>query len=326
MSFLPDIAGNTHLLTELQQMRRQNHLPHALLLQGEKGCGKKMIAKWFSMLVLCEQEGNAPCGVCRNCRLIAENAHPDILSAQHSGKRMGYSVETIREIRKEVGILPNNGNMRIFIFSDADGMSVQAQNALLKSVEEPPAHACFVFTVESMGTLLPTLLSRMTAMNVFPVSPEESAAALQRLGFPEQDIQSAVARYEGNIGKCITYLSDETTRTNVETASELTLALASQNEYELLRLLSDAAADKDSLRQILLLTDAQIRDAAVLSLEGTFARLGCDKKAAETLSVRLTVRRTAKMHEAILQALENLESNVSAMLTATTLCSVLTEC
>ena len=64
-----------------------------------------------------------------------------MITAQHSGKRIGFSVETVREIRREAGILPNNGAMRVFIFPDADGMSVQAQNALLKSVEEPPPHA-----------------------------------------------------------------------------------------------------------------------------------------------------------------------------------------
>ena len=65
---MPEVAGNVQLLSEFRQMRRQNHLPHALLLHGERGCGKKLIAKWFSMLVLCEDGENAPCGKCKSCR------------------------------------------------------------------------------------------------------------------------------------------------------------------------------------------------------------------------------------------------------------------
>lgn len=325
MSTLPQIAGNQALLSELRLMRQQNHLPHALLLHGERGCGKKLLAKWFSMLVLCENAGDAPCGTCRSCRLAAEDQHPDVMIAQHSGKRMGFSVETVREIRKEAGVLPNNGDMRVFVFPDADGMSVQAQNALLKSVEEPPAHACFVFTAETIGALLPTLLSRMTALNVFPVSAGECAEALVQRGYDGDAIQAAVSHYEGNIGKCIAYLEDENARQAAESAAALTAALALQNEYELLRLLTAAASDKDQLKRVLLLLDAQLRDASVMKLDAHLQRLGCDRKTAEALSARLTPRRTVKMHDAILEALADLEGNVGAVLTATALCTVLAE-
>lgn len=325
MNTLPKIAGNAQLLSELRLMRQQNHLPHALLLHGERGCGKKLLAKWFSMLVLCENSDTAPCGTCRSCRLAAEEQHPDVMTAQHSGKKMGFSVDTVREIRREAGILPNNGEMRVFIFPDADGMSVQAQNALLKSVEEPPPHACFVFTAETVGALLPTLLSRMTTMSVYPVSSGECAEALVQRGYSGDDIQAAVSRYEGNIGKCIAYLSDESARITAETAAALTAALAAQNEYEVLRLLTAAASDKERFRSILLLLDAQIRDASVMTLDGQYRRLGCDRASAEALSSRLTPRRTVQMHEAILEALRDLDGNVGAVLTATALCTVFAE-
>ena len=322
---LPVIAGNEQLRADLQLMRRQNHLPHALLLHGERGCGKKTLAKWFSMLVLCEDAEHAPCGQCKSCRLIAEDAHPDVLYAEHSGKRGGFSVETVREIRSEAAILPNNGDMRIFLFTDADGMSIQAQNALLKSVEEPPAHACFVFTAETIGTLLPTLLSRMTAKAVFPVSESECVTALTRLSYSAEEIQSAVSRFGGNIGKCIGYLSDEMQRQAAETAAGLTSALAQVNEYELLRLLTAAAADKDLLRRTLELFDMQIRDAAVHSLEGEFRLMGCDRGASEALAGRLSPRRAMRMHGAIAEAFADLESNVGAALTVTALCAALCE-
>ena len=320
---MPEIVGNAQLRADLQTMRRGNHLPHALLLHGERGCGKKLLAKWFAMLVLCEHPEQAPCGQCRACRLVQEDAHPDVMWAEHSGKRMGFTVDTVREIRREAAVLPNNGEMRVFLFADADGMSIQAQNALLKSVEEPPAHSCFVFTTETVGALLPTLLSRMTAKAVFPVSEGECVAALTRLSYPADDVQAAVSRFGGNIGRCIAYLSDEMQRKAAETAAALTAALAQVDEYTLLQLLTAAAADKDLLRRTLELLDMQIRDAAVFSLNGEFRRLGCDRAAADALSARLSPRRAMRMHGAITEAFADLESNVGAVLTATALCAAL---
>lgn len=320
---VPQIAGNQQLLDDLRKYRRSGRLPHALLLQGGRGCGKKTAAKWFAMLVLCEDDAHAPCGVCKSCRLLADGVHPDLYTAEHSGKKMGFSVETVREVRREAAVLPNNGEKRIFLFPDADGMSVQAQNALLKSVEEPPAHACFIFTAETAGALLPTLLSRMTVKTLYPVTPEECTAALTARGYAPADVSAAVSRFEGNIGKCIDYLEDSGLRAAADTAAEITAALAGQNEYELLRLLTGAAADRDLLRQTLLLLDAQLRDAAVLRLDGDAARLGCDRKTAQAL--RLTPRRMMRMHGAVSEALDDLEGNVGAVLAVTALCAALTE-
>ena len=322
----PEIAGNAQLLRDLQHIRRSGHLPHALLLHGERGCGKKLIADWFVRLALCERPENAPCGECRNCRLVRDHAHPDVLYAEHSGKRMGFSVETVRMIRAEAAILPNNGDLRIFLFTDADGMSIQAQNALLKSVEEPPPHALFLFTAETLGSLLPTLLSRMTAKAVFPVQADECVRSLTARGYAQSDAENAAARFGGNIGKCLAYLSDETTRKAAETAAALTAALAAQNEYDVLRLLTSAAADKDQLHRTLELLDAQLRDAAVLALTDSPVRLGCDAAAAQALALRLTPRRALKMHGAVSEAFADLDSNVGGVLTVTALCAALMSC
>ena len=320
---VPQIAGNAQLLSELRQMKQKSHLPHALLLHGPEGCGKKLIAEWFAMLVLCEEPGAAPCGHCKSCRLVRSPAHPDVTAAEHSGKRGGFSVETVRQIRADAAILPNNGDMRIFMFCDADGMSVQAQNALLKSVEEPPAHACFVFTAQVPGVLLPTLLSRMTAKAVFPVTRSECIEALTRRGYPADDIQAAASRFDGNIGRCITYLEDSTVREATDRTAALTAALADQNEYELLRLLTAAAAEKEQLRKTLELLDIQIRDAALMTLNGDFSFMGCDRDSAQRLSVRLTPRRTSRLHGAIAGAFADLDGNVGAVLTVTALCAAL---
>ena len=324
-SEIPVIAGNAELLSEFRQMKQNRRLPHALLLHGEHGCGKKLIAGWFARLVLCENTADAPCGQCRSCRLLLNNAHPDLMIAEHSGKKMGFSVETVRTVRREAAIVPNSGDMRIFMFPDADEMSVQAQNALLKSVEEPPAHACFIFTAESVGALLPTLLSRMTAKAVYPVTRGECITALTKRGYADSDIQAAVQRFDGNIGKCLEYLEDSDLRAAADRAAELSRRLAEMNEYEMLRLLTEAAADKEHLRRTLELLDAQIRDAVMLTLSGDFSRIGCDREGAEMLSKRLSARRADRLHGAITEAFADLDGNVGAVLTVTALCAAMME-
>lgn len=322
---VPAIAGNTRLLEELRQMKEKQHLPHALLLHGPKGCGKKLIAKWYTMLALCEAQQHAPCGRCRSCRLLLEDAHPDVTYAEHSGKRGGFSVETARGIRKEAGILPSSGALRVFLFTDADGMTVQAQNALLKSVEEPLPHACFVFTAETAGALLPTLRSRMTAEAVFPVTEEESQSALLRLGISPSDARQAVGRFGGNIGKCIAYLQDPAMQQAAEYAASLTAALAAHNEYAMLKLLTAASADREQFRRTLEMFDLQLRDAAVYTLRSGPDRLGCDADAAGQLASAMTPARAEKLHGAVLEAIADLEGNVGAGLAAAALCTALAE-
>jgi hypothetical protein len=165
----------------------------------------------------------------------------------------------------------------------------------------------------------------MTAKAVFPVTEPECVSALTARDYPAADIQAAVSRFGGNIGKCIGYLSDDMQRQAAETAAGLTAALAQTNEYMLLQLLTAAASDKDLLRRTLELFDMQIRDAAVHSLDGSFRQLGCDRVASEALAGRLSPRRAMRMHGAIAEAFADLESNVGAVLTVTALCASLCE-
>ena len=157
------------------------------------------------------------------------------------------------------------------------------------------------------------------------MTPGECTEALLKRDYPDADIRAAAARFGGNIGKCIAYLSDPAVKQAADDAAALSAALAARNEYEMLRLLTAAAADKDQLIRTLELLDAQVRDAAVLTLEGNFPRLGCDRAAAETLSAGLTPRRAMRMHGAIQEAFADLDGNVSAVLTATALCAALSD-
>jgi DNA polymerase III delta prime subunit len=148
------------------KMKENDRLPHSFLFFGEKGWGKTAFAIFTAQTILSDE----------NPKLIAENKHPDVIWVEHSGKLGGFSVETIRNVCAEAFIKPNNGNAKIYIFDDADNITVQAQNALLKLVEEPPDTVYFIFTAKSRTVFLPTMLSRMTAMGM--TKPQNSATEL----------------------------------------------------------------------------------------------------------------------------------------------------
>lgn len=301
-----EIYGNAALLEEFHEIARSGRFPHALLLHGPRGTGKKLLAKYYAAMLLCQGE-NPPCGSCRSCRLIAEDKHPDVEIVEHSGKLGGFSVETIRAVRRDAEVLPTESAKRVFLFLDADEIRVQAQNALLKSVEEPPAHTNFVFTAETVGIFLPTLLSRMTAKAVFAVSDEECRQALRDRGFSQEDISEAVGRFGGNIGMCLEFLTDDARRAAVRSAEEILNAATAGNEYELLRLLSAAASQREAFADTLELFDERL----------------CETAAEMAHAPKAGTARLVKMHGAVRRALEDLKGNVSPVLAASALCAAL---
>ncbi|MDR0918313.1 MAG: hypothetical protein LBM93_03565 [Oscillospiraceae bacterium] len=138
----------------LLKMQERDRLPHSILFYGE---GSKTDIATFAAETILKDE---------NPRLIRENKHPDVFWAEHSGKLGGFSVDTIRNICSEAFIKPNNSFAKIYIFDDADNITVQAQNALLKLVEEPPDTVYFIFTAKAKSVFLDTMISRMTCIPV----------------------------------------------------------------------------------------------------------------------------------------------------------------
>lgn len=310
---MPEIFGNEPLLKLIRTMAERDRIPHACLICGDKGMGRKTIARYFAMAALCT--GNsAPCGECASCRkLLAETedtlVHPDYIRVEHSGKRGGFSVETVRAVCKDAIVAPNDGERKVYLFADCDSIDPRAQNTLLKLTEEPPPHVLLLFTAVSRSVFLETMVSRMMQLDVRPCTPEDCRRALtEQHGIPAQEADRAVEACGGNIGQALAWLEDEDMQEMTKRLSQLSEAVARNDQYEVLRILAQYEKDRQSAAVFLRLLDEQVRDAALVRY-GTASR-----KQAERLGKALSASRCIHMHESIQAAYEALQANVSVKL------------
>lgn len=202
MKDFESIVGQERLLSHMKNSILQDKVAHAYLLAGEHGSGKKMLAGAYAMALQCEQGGGVPCKVCDSCKKAQRKVHPDILYVKHE-KSNSISVEEIRaQVVEDVAIRPYGGRYKIYIIDDADKMTPQAQNAILKTIEEPPEYAVFLLLVANVDALLPTICSRCVRLDVRPVSDAQVKRYLmEQMQVPEQEAAVQAAFAQGNIGR-----------------------------------------------------------------------------------------------------------------------------
>ena len=195
-----------------------DELPHALLITGQPGCGKRTLAGLIAGRLLCEAEsGGKPCGTCRACRQIRDGNHPDLtriragepISPRVDKGKKSIPVEDIREMTEIVGRHAYEGNRRVVIIEEADTMTPAAQNALLKTLEEPPAGVTFCLTCVSPGLLLPTTVSRCREVPLHAWPADALRRALSEAGMPSGRIEAAVRACGGSVGKALALCGDE---------------------------------------------------------------------------------------------------------------------
>ena len=207
MSRFKDIVGQEQLKEHLQNAIRLNKVSHAYIINGERSSGKEFIAKTFAMALQCENlqtdgQDMEPCQECHSCKQALSGNHPDIIFITHE-KPNTISVDDIRsQINGDVAIKPYSSPRKIYLMNEGDKMTVQAQNALLKTLEEPPEYAVILILTTNANSLLPTILSRCVVLNMKPVRDEQIKRFLmESMEVPsyKADICTAFAR--GNVGK-----------------------------------------------------------------------------------------------------------------------------
>lgn len=208
-----DILGNKDIIAHIGNAVRTDKVSHAYIISGEKGMGKKRIAKRFAMGLLCEQTGETPCRECHECSRIDSDNHPDVIWIKHE-KPMSIGVEEIRtQLNDTVGIKPYEGKYKIYIIDEAEKLTVQAQNSLLKTIEEPPVYAVVFLLTTNPDILLPTIVSRCITLKMQPV---ENAILKQFLvketGISESEAELIASFSGGNPGRGIEISSSETFR------------------------------------------------------------------------------------------------------------------
>ncbi len=152
-----EVVGQTHIIQTLKNAIVQNRIAHAYLFCGPRGTGKTSIAKIFAKTLNCTNSQDAPCGVCENCKMAANGSHPDIIEIDAASNN---GVDEVRNLIDKVKYAPMQGKYKIYIIDEVHMMTSGAFNALLKTIEEPPAHVIFIFATTEPNKVLPTIISR----------------------------------------------------------------------------------------------------------------------------------------------------------------------
>ncbi len=208
-----EILGNEMIKEYFERTLANRQISHAYILTGEAGMGRKTLAKTFAMTLLCEKNredyGSEPCGECHSCIQFQTDNHPDVIYVTHS--KEGIGVDDIREqINGTVQIKPYSSPYKIYIVDEAEKMTIQAQNALLKTLEEPPSYVVILLLTTRADSFLPTISSRCITLKLKPLYDEVIRDYLmERLHVPKADADIYTAFARGNLGKAIALSSSE---------------------------------------------------------------------------------------------------------------------
>ena len=162
-----EVVGQTHIIQTLKNAIIQNRIAHAYLFCGPRGTGKTSISKIFAKTLNCTNSQDAPCGICENCKMAANGSHPDIIEIDAASNN---GVDEVRNLIDKVKYAPMQGKYKIYIIDEVHMMTSGAFNALLKTIEEPPAHVIFIFATTEPNKVLPTIISRCQRFDFNKVS------------------------------------------------------------------------------------------------------------------------------------------------------------
>jgi DNA polymerase-3 subunit delta' len=294
MSF--DLRGKDDIIKKLSFMKKSGRTPHSVIFSGEESSGRKTVAKYFAALLICENPieitesaaaagGDAalgdsvtaetkativaPCGMCRHCRRILSNSHPDFITPERTGKMMIYTRDTMRQVVADTAIKPNDTDRKIYFFPEFDNTAIESQNILLKSIEEPPGGVQFIFTVTDPGVLLTTILSRSVVIDVRDITGEFT--------------REANAPY-------------------FERAAKIAEALLRGDEYTFsvtLHESSDTVETRSSLKKTLQAFEKIIRDAVMLCETGSNPLPMSPCEEAKALARKFPLRRLVKYFDIV---------------------------
>lgn len=202
MAGFADVLGHDQTIAHMKRAIELDKVSHAYIINGEKGSGKKLLAGIFAQTLQCEKKGTEACMECRSCKQAVNNNQPDIIHISPDEKG-SISVESIRErLNGDIQIKPYSSPYKIYIVDGAEKLTVQAQNALLKTIEEPPAYAVVMLLTTNTGMLLPTILSRCVVLDLKPVPSDLIKKYLmEELEVPEYRADICTAFAQENVGK-----------------------------------------------------------------------------------------------------------------------------
>ena len=316
--------GNDEVKAALSAAFDLRRFPHAIVLQGEAGTGKRTLARHIAKALTCRNREKAPCGECPSCVRAAAGSHPDIRVAEGSGVTRSLSVDTVKAITADAYRMPEEADVNVYILPMGGRTSAAAQNKLLKVIEEPPESAIFILVCESAEQLLPTIRSRVQSFTLKPPPVEEAAAYVeQAAGVDGENARRLADLCGGNIGRMLEEAQGGTAAQVQEIAAAVVAGMMAKGEDALLKAAVPLQKDRKLCGEVLSRLSVIFRDACVLRLGGT-SLLGGAPKEADLLS-GLPRNRLSVLPEIPEEFHRKLERNANMNLLVCGLCAKLRE-
>lgn len=329
--YFTNIAGNDALRKRLAREILSGSLPHAFIIEGHTGSGRRTLALNIAAALSCEaRDGEAfPCLECAACRKILEAKTPDVIRITNDRDKVGIGVDSARFIRSDALTVPNDFEHKVYIIENADLMTVQAQNAMLLTLEEPHSYAVFILVCSSASSLLETVRSRAPVMRTEPLSDEtltqylrsrdKRAAALLS---SSEEREAFLAAADGCIGKALTLLDPKERKPGNDRNSLaercVKLLIFSQPASERLALLSEFPTKREDAVFVLAVVITALRDLILLKKsENVPLCFFGNRETALELSCSVTMSKLIALYERVERASDSLMRNANLRLTLT---------
>ncbi|WP_113672987.1 ATP-binding protein [Vallitalea guaymasensis] len=260
-----EIVGHNEIINHLQSAIKTNKISHAYIIDGEKGIGKKLIANTFAKTLQCQKKGISPCDECISCRTFDSLNNPDVIYVEQT-KKTGIGVDDIREqINQDINIKPYQHPYKIYIVDNADTMTEQAQNALLKTIEEPPSYVMILLLSNNINKFLITILSRCVVLKLKPIMPDKVMNyVIEKLKISDYRSELITSFAQGIIGKAKELASSTEFFDMRESMIKIVDIIINGDDYQLLEVSQKFEEYKDDIQDFLDLLMAWFRDLLIV--------------------------------------------------------------
>lgn len=318
MTGFKDIVGQESIISHMKNAIKLNKISHAYIINGEKGMGKKTIAKIFSMTLQCEKGGDEPCMQCHSCKQAISNNHPDIRWITHE-KPSTIAIDEVREqINNDILIKPYSSKYKIYIVDEAEKLTVQAQNALLKTIEEPPAYGVIMLLTNNKDSFLQTILSRCVALEMRPVASTDIINYLrEKEKIPDYQAKMVVNFAGGNLGRAIRLASMEEFNELKDMVIRHLTGICDASVTDISGYVKEAATFKDNISEYIDLMVAWFRDVLIFKASKDINQLIFKEEISliEKYVIRISYNGINRIFEAADKVVLRLRANVNFDLT-----------
>ncbi len=322
-----DIVGQRHIKEYLKNVIATGKVSHAYIIGGERLAGKEFLARIFAQTLQCEQGGTEPCGVCHSCRQAESRNHPDIIYINRTKASIG--VDEVREqLCDDVSIRPYNRPYKIYIINEAERLTVQAQNAILKTLEEPPEYVVIMLLTASISSFLPTIRSRCVELEMKPVPNDELKKFLmEEMEIPDYKADVCVAFAQGNVGKAREMAKSEDFTAVQEVAINLVRDARETEISDMIELIQSLSEYKVDPQEYLDIITVWYRDILLFKATGDTGSIVYTQQLAPIRKVaeRCSYEGIETVLEAIRKAKSRLNANVNFELTMELLMNTIQE-